>query len=58
MSSTVAMTPPTISIPASFGELTVISSNEAAAKLPPNSIPVSAPLIVPSLNNGVPDSLA
>ena len=53
---TVEDTEPVISKPALTGLVTVISSNEPAAHIPPISIPFLAPVIVPELIDGVPDS--
>ena len=53
---TVEDTEPVTSIPALTGLVTVISSNDPAAHIPPISIPFFAPVIVPELIDGVPDS--
>ena len=57
MSSIAADTAPVTSIPESVGEVMSMDSNVPAAKLPPISIPFSAPVIAPFLKVAVPLSL-
>ena len=54
MSSIAAVTAPVTSIPESVGEVMSMLSKVPAAKLPPISIPLSAPVIAPFLNEAVP----
>ena len=57
MSSIAADTAPVTSTPESVGEVMSIDSNVPAAKLPPISIPLSAPVMTPFLKDAVPLSL-
>ena len=54
MSSIAADTAPVTSIPESVGEVISMDSKVPAAKLPPISIPLSAPVMTPFLNVAVP----